>query len=354
MPELWEIPVQDTTRVHDARVAAETAAQQAGLGPDRVAAAALVATELATNLLKHAGGGRILIDEVACGPAGQPHHDEPVVQIVAVDHGPGMPDVARALRDGYSTTASLGAGLGTCRRLADAFQVHSTVGRGTVALARLTVKGDRRPPAAPVDAPVRVGGIRVALGAARSSGDAWTSVLRQDRFVVLLADGLGHGPAAAAAAHSAVTSLRNRPEHDPVGILDRLHAELRGTRGAAVAVASIDLRTETLLFAGIGNIGARTGHTDSWEHLLSHPGIAGAHRPARVPLRRAPWRPGSVLVMHTDGLPSRWEPPHDPVQHHYDPAVLASVILRDASSAALPARDDTTVTVVTDSRGGGA
>jgi anti-sigma regulatory factor (Ser/Thr protein kinase) len=351
MPELWEIPVEDTTRVHDARVAAETVAQQAGLGPDRVAAAALVATELATNLLKHAGGGRILVEEVDCGPAGQPSHGEPVVQIVAVDHGPGMPDVARALRDGYSTTASLGAGLGTCRRLADTFQVHSTVGRGTVALARLTVKDDRRPTGA-VGAAMRVGGIRVALDGARCSGDAWSSAGQQERFVVLLADGLGHGPAAAAAAHSAVTSLRSRPAQDPVEILDRLDAELRGTRGAAVAVAHIDLRSETLRFAGIGNIGARLGHTDTWEHLISHPGIAGVHRPARVPVRHAPWRPGSVLVLHSDGLPSRWEPPQDPALHHYDPAVVAAVILRDASSAARPARDDTTVTVVTHPAGG--
>jgi anti-sigma regulatory factor (Ser/Thr protein kinase) len=354
MPELWEIPVQDSTRVHDARVAAETAAQQVGLGPDRVAAAALVATELATNLLKHAGGGRILIEEVACGPAGQPHHDDPVVQIVAVDHGPGIPDVSRALQDGYSTTASLGAGLGTCHRLADAFEVHSTLGRGTVAVARLTAKADRRPTTRTADEPVRVGGIRVALGAARCSGDAWTSAVHQDRFTVLLADGLGHGPAAAAAAHTAVTSLHHRPGHDPLAILDVLDAELRGTRGAAVAVASIDPRAGTLRFAGIGNIGARVRHIDTWEHLISHPGIAGAHRPARVPVRQAPWRPGSVLVMHSDGLPSRWEPPQDPVLHRYDPAVLAAVILRDASSAALPARDDTTVTVVTHAPGDAA
>lgn len=358
MSGLWEIPVEDTTRVHEVRVAAEAVAHQSGLRPERVAAAGLVATELATNLLKHAGGGRMLIEEVTCGRSATSRRGESALQVVAVDHGPGMPDVPRALWDGYTTTASLGAGLGTCRRLADTFQVHSAVGRGTVALARLAVTRPRDAAGAggtagAPTAPVRVGGVRQALGGARTSGDAWSTVHDdQQRVVVLLVDGLGHGPAAAAAAQTAVAALQVRDGHGPGEMVAQLHTELRGTRGAAVGVAEIDLRTERLRFAGLGNVGARLGNNGTWEHLISHPGIAGANRPARLPVRQASWRPGSVLVLHSDGLPTRWEPPHDPGLDRYDPAVIAAVILRDASSAALPARDDTTVTVVTHPTGG--
>jgi anti-sigma regulatory factor (Ser/Thr protein kinase) len=157
MPRVWEIPVHDSTRVRDVRVAAGAAARHAGLAEDRLAAAELVATELATNLLKHAGGGRILLDLV--GPLVPAYGDERVtsVQITALDHGPGMPEPGAALRDGYSTSDSLGAGLGTCLRTADDFGLHSAPGRGTIVLARIAAQ-PHRDTTAPL--PVRAGGRR--------------------------------------------------------------------------------------------------------------------------------------------------------------------------------------------------
>lgn len=152
MPRVWEVPVHDSTRVRDVRVAAAAAARHADLAEDRVAAAELVATELATNLLKHAEGGWILLDLV--GPTVPAYGDERVsmVQIMSVDHGPGIPDTATALRDGYSTMASLGAGLGTCLRTADDFGLHSTPGRGTIAMARIA---PARTPARPARTALR-------------------------------------------------------------------------------------------------------------------------------------------------------------------------------------------------------
>ncbi|MER5836601.1 ATP-binding protein, partial [Streptomyces sp. NPDC002130] len=138
MPRVWDVPVRDSTRVRDARVAAEGAAALAGLDERRTAAAALVATELATNLLKHAEGGQVLIDVVAPPVLREGLLGSRVVQIAAVDHGPGIPDVPAALRDGFSTSRSLGAGLGTCLRLSDNFALHSVPGRGTVAVARVS------------------------------------------------------------------------------------------------------------------------------------------------------------------------------------------------------------------------
>ncbi|WP_344368397.1 anti-sigma regulatory factor, partial [Streptomyces indiaensis] len=138
MPRVWDVPVRDSTRVRDARVAAEEAAMLAGLDERRTAAAALVATELATNLLKHAEGGQVLIDVVAAPVLREDRADARMVQIAAVDHGPGIADVPAALRDGFSTSRSLGAGLGTCVRLCDDFALHSVPGRGTVAVARVS------------------------------------------------------------------------------------------------------------------------------------------------------------------------------------------------------------------------
>ncbi|CAL9339103.1 SpoIIE family protein phosphatase [Streptomyces sp. enrichment culture] len=348
MPRVWEVPVHDSTRVRDVRVAAEAAAVRAGLDESRTAGAALVATELATNLLKHAGGGRVLLETT--GPPVPVHSGEravTTVQIMAVDHGPGIADVAAALRDGQSTTGSLGAGLGTCRRTADDFALHSTPGRGTIAVARIA---PRTRAGAPPDAgPARAGGVNFPFAGAEFSGDAWAWVRSGDRLTLMLADGLGHGEHAARASSAAVAEV-HRCAHLPADrLLRALHGALRGTRGAAVAVAQLDTASGRLSFTGVGNIGARLRRGDRWRPLLSHPGIVGAHLPVHLPWHTEEWTDECLLVLHSDGLPSRWS--DGPFDHDRtrDPAVVAATIVRDASSPALPVRDDTAVVVLSPS-----
>ncbi|WP_370269556.1 ATP-binding SpoIIE family protein phosphatase [Streptomyces sp. V4I8] len=348
MPRVWEVPVHDSTRVRDVRVAAGAAARHAGLAEDRLAAAELVATELATNLLKHAGGGRILLDLVS--PPVPAYGDERVsrVQIVAVDHGPGMLDTAAAVRDGYSTTASLGAGLGTCLRTADDFGLHSTPGRGTIVMARIASSrphsGTDGPHPVP---PVRAGGVNIPLAGGEFSGDAWACVRTADRVTLMLADGLGHGPLAARASSAAVEELRRAPHLPPADLLRRLNSALRDTRGAAVAVAQLDVSAGQLSFAGVGNVGARLRRGDSWQGLVSRPGIVGAHLPTHLPHHQETWTDDCLLVLHSDGLPSRWSPgPAALAPSPLDPAVIAASVVRDASSPARPVRDDTAVAVL--------
>lgn len=345
MSRVWEIPVHDSTRVRDARIAAREACGQAGLAVARTSAAELVATELATNLLKHAGGGHMVVNLVAAPAVGG---EAVSVQLFTLDHGPGIADVGAALRDGWSTAAgSLGAGLGSCQRSANAFHLYSLPGRGTVAAARIDPEPGRRgTPAAPVPA----GGITTALAQAEQSGDAWSWVRSGSLVTLLLADGLGHGPKAAHASTAAVEELRHAAHLPPADILRRLHIALRPTRGAAVTVAQVDTDRGELSFAGVGNVGARVRTGDSWTSLVSHPGIVGAYFPAHVPVRRVPWRPDSLLVVHSDGLPSRWRPPEDPRLLAHDPSVVAGAILRDAGSPARPARDDTSVAVLAPDR----
>ncbi|GAA4308338.1 SpoIIE family protein phosphatase [Streptomyces venetus] len=342
MSRVWDVPVDDSTRVRDVRVAAEEASACAGLGTHRTATAALVATELATNLIRHADGGRMLVNLVERAHSGGPRQS---VQLVSLDHGPGIPDIAVAMRDGYTTASSLGAGLGTCRRIANDFDLHSAPGRGTVAVARI----DHEPPARRTGTPPqgpRAGGVNVPLGRAEHSGDAWSHLSDGDRLTLLLADGLGHGAKAAEASDAAVKELRGAAGLPPAEILRHLGRALRPTRGAAVAVAQIDLASGRLNFAGIGNVGARLRTGGTWKPLLSQPGIVGAQAPASVPVQREPWQDDSLLVLHSDGLPSRWTSPDDTVLLGCDPALMAAVILRDAGSAARPVSDDTCVAVL--------
>ncbi|MFD8523572.1 SpoIIE family protein phosphatase [Streptomyces capillispiralis] len=353
MPRVWEVPVQDSTRVRDVRVAAEDAAALAGLDERRTAAVSLVATELATNLLKYAQAGEVLVD-VVDPPSAREGRPERAVQITALDHGPGLTDVAGALRDGFSTTGSLGAGLGTCRRLADDFDVHSVPGRGTVAVARVGPapdpavhgpggEGDGGPSTA---SEVRAGGVNVPFAGADFSGDAWAWVRSGDRLTLMLADGLGHGSEAARASTAAVEALRHAGHLPPAEALHRLHSALSGTRGAAVAVAQLDTWAGRLRFAGIGNVTARLREDGRWRSLLSRPGIVGVHRPHTVREDEVAWSAESLLILHTDGLPGRWTPPADTGLPPADPAVTAAVTVRDAGSPARPVRDDTAVVVL--------
>jgi anti-sigma regulatory factor (Ser/Thr protein kinase) len=346
MTRVWDIPVHDSTRVSDVRAAADAAAADAGFSELRRASAALVATELATNLLRYGGGGRVLIETLPHPAADAPRE----VQILCVDHGPGIPDLHLALRDGYSSTGdSLGAGLGTCRRTADVFDVHSVPGRGTVALARLSRVPPERHGTRPADLrPVRAGGVHVPLPGLEHSGDAWSQ--RSDGGVldVLVADGLGHGLKAADASDAAVRHFHGRPPGGtPETVLRGMDGALRATRGAAIAVVRVDPAAGRLEFAGLGNIGARIYSGGRWQHLMSRPGIVGVHRPSRYAAVTHPWTADTVLVLHSDGLPSRWQYLGDPVADHHDPATLAAVILRDASSQARLSPDDTTIAVVT-------
>ena len=88
-----------------------------------------VTLELARNALVHGGGGEMLL----CGLRDK---DRVGLEIQVTDNGPGIPDLERAMSDGYSTAGSLGAGLGAARRLSDEFEIASQPGGGTRVLIR--------------------------------------------------------------------------------------------------------------------------------------------------------------------------------------------------------------------------
>jgi serine/threonine-protein kinase RsbT len=101
----------------------ELAAQQGFTEPD-TEALALAATEIARNIVVHAGGG-----EIAIGTLDEEHRQGVIV--VARDAGPGISEIKQAMQDGFSTAQSLGFGLPSARRLVDEFDIQSAVGVGT-------------------------------------------------------------------------------------------------------------------------------------------------------------------------------------------------------------------------------
>ncbi|MFD0795236.1 anti-sigma regulatory factor [Mucilaginibacter litoreus] len=82
------------------------------------------ASELVRNMLRYANGGEVIIEVVSRGR-------ENGIRLTFKDEGPGIPDIALALKDGYSTGKSLGLGLPGTKRLVNEFDLKSEVGKGT-------------------------------------------------------------------------------------------------------------------------------------------------------------------------------------------------------------------------------
>jgi anti-sigma regulatory factor (Ser/Thr protein kinase) len=181
------------------RRAAVELGQAIGLPETRRADLAIVATELATNLIKHARDGVLLIRPVR-------REEEAGVELVCMDSGPGMASVAHAAQDGRSTAGTLGIGLGAVVRLADRYDVHSQPERGTVGVAQLW----RRPP---TDGEWAAGLARPLAGE-ELSGDCFAVRAAGERYQVMVADGLGRSPRPPPRPPSAL-STRRRPRVPP-------------------------------------------------------------------------------------------------------------------------------------------
>ncbi|MGW6007470.1 ATP-binding SpoIIE family protein phosphatase [Streptomyces sp. NPDC055210] len=326
-----------------ARGAAATLARRIGLNSHRAAEVALAVTEAATNVQRHADDGALLLRVVRSG-------DQAGVEFLTVDSGPGMTDVPAALADGSSSAGTLGIGLGAVARLADQFDLHSVPGRGTVMAAQFWPRtADGRAVVASRDLSVAAGVTRPISGET-VCGDAWAvrteesdSDSSEDRpaILVMLCDGLGHGPLAARASQAAVKAFQETRDLSPAGALDAIHRALRGTRGGAVAVARVEPAAGRVLYCGIGNVSGFLLGDDGRKGLLSAPGIVGAHM-RRLRTFEEPLPAHGALVMHSDGLTERWDHGNLPGLLHHTPLVMAGQLLREAGVR----RDDASVVVI--------
>jgi len=322
------IAIEESSQVSSARRAAERLADQVGLAESRASQVGLVVTELATNILKHAHRGQILLTECRAGM-------QRGIEILSIDSGPGF-SVEAAMQDGQSTTGSLGQGLGAIHRLSNDFRVFSQRTKGTVALSRMWSQG-----ANPFDGrPIAFGAINVSKPGEERCGDGWAVEIGRHQAAVMVADGLGHGLLAAEAAAAAVDVFVRDPLRTPSLTLEEMHRALRPTRGAAIAVAAIEFERDTVVFAGLGNIVGSIIIDNTRRNLVSHNGTAG-HAARRMHEYSYPMAPHSTLVLHSDGLGTNWNPADYPDLWTSDPSVVAGVLYRDFTRG----RDDVTVVV---------
>lgn len=324
----FSVPVTEPSQVGEARRLASNLAQQLGFSQAAVGKVALVATETATNLVKHARNGELLF-RVVPGDAVE-------VEVLALDRGPGITNFERCLVDGFSTSGTPGSGLGAIARQSSFLDVYSQ-SSGTALVARC-LSGELDEQARP---DVKVGGVNVPFPGEMVCGDAWAVTVSNGVVRVLMADGLGHGLAAADAANLAVHIFRQCGDAELERVLQDVHAALRSTRGAAVAVAEVHFAASTIRYAGVGNIVGVAASAGKHQNLVSHNGTLG-HHVVRVQTFTYPFPGGSALIMHSDGLSGRWSLDAYPGLLRRDPGLLAGVLYRDFKRG----RDDATVVVV--------
>ncbi len=325
------ILVNDQSYIGHARRQAVAIAESLAFSETAAGNLGIIVTEAGRNIALHAGSGEIVLAPWTMdGYAG--------VDVVALDRGPGIGDIERALEDGFSTAGTAGTGLGAMRRLAQEFQVYSIPRAGTVVFARVFARPITDMTA--VRGISRVGVMNLPMQGEVHCGDAWKVIRAGGRSLYMIADGLGHGRDAALASNRACEVLEQNPGLLPEDLLGEMHRALRKTRGAAVSIATLDGQ-RTLHYAGAGNISGVLHAGRSHQNLVSMNGTVG-HTVNRVREFLYTWEGEATLILYSDGLSSRWTLEQYPGLLGKHPALIAAVLYRDHCRG----RDDVTVLVV--------
>ncbi len=327
--------MSDASCVGEARRHAALAVADMGWSEVETGRLALVVTELGTNLHRHARNGRLLIAaHRQAGEAGE-------VEIISIDEGPGIADLALAMQDGHSSGSTPGTGLGAVRRLASEFDIHSSMPDGTVSVARVRPAASSAAGVARRGAALQIGAICLPAPHETVCGDGWAAAIHGEQATLLVADGLGHGPEAAKASRAAIAAFATSFEADLRETVQKVHRDLQTTRGAAVCALRIDTDSATVSYTGAGNIAGRVLSGVFDKSLITQHGTAGMQ--IRKPETASLALPAHALViLHSDGIETRWSVERIRPLLQKDPTLVAAVLLRDHTRH----RDDATVVVI--------
>jgi len=257
----------------------------------------LVAAELATNIIKHAEGrGMIQIWQ-------QPG----VLDVLALDFGAGIDNLALAEEDGFSTSNTFGKGLGAVRRLSDELYIYTqgktaglvTKWSGAVFLARFHLASGKDTMLGK-----EIGIFSRSLSDARHNGDRIYLQKKGDQLRWLHLDGLGHGENAQIATSNLATYVIHSDGIESV--LAGVDRQLVSTRGAVAAVCEIDIGRRNMQLLGVGDMHAHIYDQDAMQHVSFAPGILGREHRTATPLRAKLARRG-VVITASDGIRRNWD-----------------------------------------------
>lgn len=328
-----EIPISDEADVVLAGRRAKAVLADLSFDESAVEEIVLVVHELASNIVTHAGEGTISIE-----PRSNPEGTG--IEIRARDSGPGIADVDRAVVDGYSTAGSIGGGLGTVHRLMDEVVIESTEGVEN----GIQVVADRWSGTVPTETPrppLKAGVVTRPKPGCEHNGDAFLIEHESGRTLVGVIDGLGHGSKAHRASAAARQYVQQHSTDSLADLFDGVEQTCRPTRGVVMALARFDWEEGRVTAGSVGNITVRVCHSSEPRHLVPSRGVLGGNAPSPV-LADWQWAPPSIMVIHSDGVGSRWNCDEVPLRDDRTATAKAQAILRTRSNR----DDDATVLVV--------
>ena len=314
-----------------ARRAAAAIARTLSFSPQACEEIALATAELASNLVKHARNGCLAIRPLTSG-------DRVGLEIETQDKGPGILNLEEALTDGFSTTGSLGTGLGTVNRLMDELEINSEGEKGTKIVCRKWL----HPPAGdPLSCPLAIDVATRAMLPGQPNGDQFVIKQWAGNSLVGIIDGLGHGLFAHRAAQAARQYVETHYDRPLEAIFQGVGHVCRSTRGVVMALARFDWKRGRLSFASVGNIEARVLNRPEAYSFVMRRGIVGVNAPKAV-VTEHDWDLDNIMVLHSDGLSTHWGWKDFPAVSEQSAAVIAREFFR----ALARENDDATVLVV--------
>ncbi len=290
-----------------------------GFSTTKVGEVDIILAELASNLVKYAREGEILVRPMFSA-------DNAGLELISVDSGPGMTDINRMMTDGVSTGGSLGQGLGAVKRLADLFQLYSLPTRGTVALVRVYQKSNAPVPASSLG---DVQCVIVPKVGETACGDSAYAQLTPTALTLFLGDGLGHGASAQQAVRLANQTMERQRERSPALWLTAIHRAAIGTRGLVGTGAVFDFSSRKWKICGVGNIKTQLNGMLQVKNYIPQNGILGYNLPRKLTEYELPYEPGQCLVMASDGIRNRWNPNRYPNISRYSSTVMAAAIYKE-------------------------
>lgn len=290
-----------------------------GLSEQKIGEIDIIVAELASNLVKHAGGGNLLVKPVE-------EHGLKGLEIISIDNGPGMTDVTRMVADGVSTKKTLGIGLGSIKRLSDLFQVYSQKDWGTIILVRV-FEAEKPPFLKPSKIEVR--SVVFPKPGEVHCGDGFFQQIEGDSLKLFLGDGLGHGEEAARAVQTAGAAFLDCAECDPVEIIRYMNTAVKKTRGLVGTVAVFNQKQKLWNLCGVGNISTRISGPTASKHYMAYNGIIGLNVPRTLNVQQVNYEKGQHIIFCSDGIKSRWDLLRYTGVLRYDLSVLCACLVKD-------------------------
>lgn len=325
-PKMKSLTLTDESQVGSARRTAIQAGEAVGLPAEALERLAIVVTEACTNLVRHAVNGELLVDARKAGGTFGKGRGRASVTILAIDDGPGIPNVEAAMVDGYTTATEeprgIGGGLGSMRRQADRFDIHSGT-HGTTVVATV---GDVAGSAS--TARHDIAGLIVPMPGFDAGGDAYAIRPGRHSTTVMLMDVLGHGPTAAEDAATGLKAFETAGSASLEEFERQISDALGGSRGAAALIVEIPHTPGKLRAVGLGNVrgdivtadGSRCG-------IPSQPGILGAATRRPRPTEHD-WPEDATLILSTDGLKSTPRVPEPRSLFFRSPQIIAATLYK--------------------------